>query len=714
LALALGDYYVLTHQPEIAQARVVKAAQKAAQQQLLEQQQLTPTPATAGHKAKPVRTQEPDTATVRRAKTGVGFTGLLQLQADTLFTQAGTGVRLLVLLCGLLLVFVIRMPEVKPGQPQPRRFDPQVVKMVTLVCAGFGLLAAYVLLTVRDFGPGFITLGYPVAATVLLVCGGIVGTLRATVKQSAFGLKSERHKENGYHALYFPTNDGGWITIKNPYQGTLVLGGAGAAKTYSVGEPMIEQFAEMNFSGVVYDFKYPVLAEAVQKAHVLAERKREAQRAQQAALEASLAGRLKRRFSTPVPAKEEVPVQLHFVNFYDLTRSERVNPLRPSEMPVLAYADEYSKAIINNLSPSSIKNPTFFDTSAVAYLAGIIWFYRQHHPEICTLPHVIATAVEDNYRHVLSMLATDVEAGDKARSVISAVKEGSGKQVSAVVGTLQNILAGINSPEIVWVLTPDEANGEGFSMNLNDPNEPKLLCIGNNPTLSDTFAPVVSCMITVCLKLMNQQDKHQSYVFLDEAPTIYIPGLEKLPATARSNRVATVVLGQDFAQFFDQIGKEKTNALVGNLGNQFYGKVNSLETAKHVSEMVGREDKEMTSVSLGKSKGGTGNTNNSSNQRTSYQERFVVRLQDTITLKLGEFIGQTVGSNSTFFKAVITRQTTKERFPLHPLASFGGTGAEEAARLQAEAVQANFMRVRKEVKETLAKYPNTLAEVSIT
>ena len=120
----------------------------------------------------------------------------------------------------------------------------------------------------------------------------------------------------------------------------------------------------------------------------------------------------------------------------------------------------------------------------------------------------------------------------------------------------------------------------------------------------------------------------------------------------------------------------------------------------------------MTSVSLGKSKGGTGNTNNSSNQRTSYQERFVVRLQDTITLKLGEFIGQTVGSNSTFFKAVITRETTKERFPLHPLASFGGTGAEEAARLQAEAVQANFMRVRKEVKETLAKYPNTLAEVS--
>jgi len=219
---------------------------------------------------------------------------------------------------------------------------------------------------------------------------------------------------------------------------------------------------------------------------------------------------------------------------------------------------------------------------------------------------------------------------------------------------------------------------------------------------------VVSCVISVCLKLMNQQHKHQSYVFLDEAPTIYIPGLERLPATARSNRVATVYMAQDFAQMIDMFGKDKTNALVGNLGNQFYGKVNSLETAKHVSEMVGREEKEMTSVSLGKSQG-TGRTNTSSNQSTSYQERFVVRPQDTITLKLGEFIGQTVGSNRTFFKAVIKRETTPERFPLHPFVRFGGSTAEEAAANQAAMIEENFRRVRKQVKDTLSLYPNTLA-----
>ena len=710
MMLALGDYYVLTHRAEIAHARTAKAAQKAAQQQLLlAQEQNTPPPPKPGQKAAPFKEQPVDTLLERRAKMGVGFSGLLQVQAGNLFTKTGTGIRLLVMLCGLLLVFVIRMPEPKPGQPEPRKFDPKVIQMVTAICAGFALLAAYVLLTIRDFSPGFIEVGYPVAGVAILVCGAIAGTLYASTKQSTFGLKTARKKENGYHAIYFQTSDNGWITIKNPYQGTLVLGGAGAGKTYSVGEPMIEQFADMNFSGVVYDFKYPVLAEAVQKAYVLSERKRDDKLATKAKYDASLAGRLKAMFSKPVEEKPEVPVQLHFVNFYDLTRSERVNPLRPDEMPVVAYADEYSRAIINNLSPTSIKNPTFFDTSAVAYLAGIIWFYRKHHPELCTLPHVIATAVDDDYRQVLSMLDTDVECSDKARSVISAVKSDAGKQVAAVVGTLQNILAGINSPEIVWVLTPNEAKGEGFSLNLNDKKAPKLLVIGNNPTLSDTFAPVVSCMITVCIKLMNQQDKHQSYVFLDEAPTIYIPGLEKLPATARSNRVATVVLGQDFSQFIDMLGKDKTNALVANLGNQFFGKSNSLETAKHISEVVGREDKEMTSVSMGQSQGGTGSSNSSSNQSTSYQERFVIRPQDSITLKLGEFIGQTVGSDSTFFKATIKRDTTRERFPLHPMVSFGGADADEQAMLQQKAITDNFMRVRTEVKSTLSLYPNTLA-----
>ena len=296
------------------------------------------------------------------------------------------------------------------------------------------------------------------------------------------------------------------------------------------------------------------------------------------------------------------------------------------------------------------------------------------------------------------------------RSIITAVEQRAEKQVAAVVGTLQVILNRINSPEIVWVLTPDEEKGEGFSLNLNDPQQPALLCIGNDPTLKETFSPVVSCIITVAIKLMNQQHKHRSYVFLDEAATVYVPGLELLPATARSNRVATIYMTQDLAQMTDAYGPEKMKVMVSNLNNQFFGKVNSLDTAKFISELVGREDKPMHSTSTGTSQGGAGSHgSHSSNLSTSYQERNLVRVQDAIGLQQGEFIGQTVETERTFFQGVISRtDATPERFPLHPVATFGGSEEESAATLSV-VVQENYRRVSQQVKETLALHVNTLA-----
>ena len=275
------------------------------------------------------------------------------------------------------------------------------------------------------------------------------------------------------------------------------------------------------------------------------------------------------------------------------------------------------------------------------------------------------------------MLETDQECAGMVRSIVTAVEQRAEKQVAAVVGTLQVILNRINSPEIVWVLTPDEAVGEGFSLNLNDPAQPALLCIGNDPTLKETFSPVVNCIITVAIKLMNQQHKHRSYVFLDEAATVYVPGLEVLPATARSNKVATIYITQDLAQMTGTYEPEKMKVMVSNLNNQFFGKVNSLDTAKFISELVGREDKEMHSTSTGKSQGGTGNGSTSSNLSTSYQKRSLVRVQDAIGLQQGEFIGQTVETEKTFFQGTISRaDATKERFPLHPVATFGDPAGE--------------------------------------
>jgi hypothetical protein len=745
LAIIGGDYYVLLHGPEIAEARRAQLIQAAGipADSLTPKERLAATTARIAERQRQARIAKAEAAarpavgegaasgavamthytdqalnkakggTDALAKAGSGMGSKLLVKAARFYGPAGVYLRALLLLAGLVLVFVQKAPQAKPGQARRNVINRQALRVVAGLCGALFLAAGYTLLNMHHYSPGFIEFGYPGAAVAVLGSGGVVGLLWAMTKKPAFGLSTERRKVKSPDAVHFPTADGGWITVANPYRGTLVLGGAGAGKTYSIGEPLIEQFAYQNFAGLVYDFKFPVLAEAMQKALVLAERRKEREQQLAASYAASFQGRLQARLTglfgkpEPQPAAEP-PVQLHIINFRDLTRSERVNPLRPADMPVVAFAEEYSKAIINNLNPSSIRKMEFFDTSSVAYLTGIIWFYKKHYPQYCTIPHVVATAMYKDYTHVLSMLETDLECGDQARSLISAVQTRADKQVGAVLGTLQVNLTKINSPEVVWVLTPDEANGEGFSLNLNDRQRPKLLCIGNDPTLKDTFSPVVSCVVTVALKLMNQQNKHRSYVFLDEAATLYVPGLEVIPATARSNKVAMVYMTQDLSQMTDAYGKEKMQVMVSNLNNQFFGKVNSLETAKFISELVGREDKEMVSTSTGTSQG-SGARNNSTNQSTSYQERSLVRVQDTIGLQQGEFIGQTVETGSTFFQGTIARtDVTPERFPLHQMVSFGGPGEDPASALS-RTVQENFLRVRQEVKETLAKHVNTLA-----
>ncbi|WP_167852133.1 TraM recognition domain-containing protein [Hymenobacter elongatus] len=650
-----------------------------------------------------------------KAGLGTAITHRLLAGLVSFYQRYGQLIRAAVLVGGGLLAVLLHAPPARPGQ---RRWQPTQLQLrrIQLGAAGVGLLSGALLLALGTFSAGIITWLYPTAALLVLGAGLVAGVTRALHKTERFGLRTERRQQESEHGFSLATTDGGWINIPNPFRGTLVLGGAGAGKSYSIGEPLIEQFTEKGFAGLIYDFKFPVLAEAAQKAFVLADAK------------AVAAG------------EEPAHVQLHIINFKDLERSERVNPLRADKMPVVAYANEYARAIMSNLNPESIKKMDFFDTSANAFLTAIIWFYKKNFPTFCTLPHVVNTALHPDFTHVLSMLDSDPECGDMVRSITTAVKQRAEKQVAGVIASLQIVLTRINSPEIAWVLTPDEARGEGFSLELNDKKAPKVLVVGNDPTLKETFSPVISCIVAVALKLMNQQHKHPSYVFLDEAATIYVPNLEVIPATARSNKVAMIYMTQDLSQMIDAYGREKMQVMVSNLNNQFFGKVNSLETAKFVSELVGKEDREMVSASLGRSQsGGARGAGSSSNQSVSWQERNLVRLQDTITLETGEFIGQTVETDQPFFQGKVARQPTAGHYPLHPLATFEGgpapvlaatpvgegpsrdwlsqrraarqagsqPAAEPVSALQA-VIQANFELIREDVAGIVGQYANTL------
>ena len=454
----------------------------------------------------------------------------------------------------------------------------------------------------------------------------------------------------------------GWINVPNPFRGTLIVGSSGSGKSASIGNAYLHQFVKKGYCGVFYDFKFPTLANQV---------------------------------NTALHAHgTHHPGSYYVVNFQDPTLSHRFNPLAPANIATVAHAEEYAKAIVNNLDTNTIRHKEFFSNSATAWLAALIWFFRSEHPKYCTLPHVINTALYQDYTHVISMLEANSQSADMIRSIATGIVNKADKQIAGVIASLQIMVTKINSPEIVWVLT-----GNDFDMDINDPKNPKLLCLGSDPSLADTFSPVISLVITVALKQMNRQGKLKSFVLLDEAPTLYIPKFEVIPATARSNKIASVYMAQDFAQMNDMFGREKAEVIIANLSNQFYGKVSSVSTAKAVSEMIGKEDRPITGYSQGNSRGSRGNRNISYNTNTSLQERFIARPEDIMRLRPGEFVGQTVESTIPYFWTQTVETTTRQHYDLAPFAYF-----EDNHRPQI--LTAHFQQVRQEVARIVGGYPN--------
>lgn len=152
------------------------------------------------------------------------------------------------------------------------------------------------------------------------------------------------------------------------------------------------------------------------------------------------------------------------------------------------------------------------------------------------------------------------------RSVYDALQRGADNQVSGVLGTLQGAVAQINTPEMMWVFSRD-----GCPLDLNDPEAPAVLTVATNPTTVQTLSPLCSLVITVATKLMNQPGKAPSFVLLDEAPTIFIPHLETIPNTGRSNKIATVLMCQDLAQLADGYGDKKADVLFAACNSHFTG-----------------------------------------------------------------------------------------------------------------------------------------------
>jgi len=438
----------------------------------------------------------------------------------------------------------------------------------------------------------------------VLLCGFILWRV------VPIGYFRKRGKDSGAEkpkpfSVAIPTHEGD-LLVGNPFRGIFIAGAAGSGKSESVAVPLLYDFIRQGFSGVVYDFKYPALDNDI------------------------------RSFIEVT----ESPVSHFCINFDDPCQTDFINPIQPEYMPNTSYAREYASAIVCNLAKESIKNPDFWSRSATDVLTACIWYLREEHPDICDIPHVFAM-VGSSGEDLLDTLQKNIVTSQMVRSVYDAMKRGAENQVAGVLGTLQGIIAQINTPDMMWAFSRP-----GCPLDINNPEYPTILTVATNPTTVQTLSPLCSLVITVAAKLMNRPGKAPSFVMLDEAPTVFVPNLEVIPNTGRSNRIATVLMCQDLAQLADGYGDKKADVLFASCNTHFYGRVASSKTAEVFSRQFGKMDTVFTTQSENKS---IISPFKSKGQSEGVQERDIYRPAVFMELEVGEFIGRTVESSVSSF-----------------------------------------------------------------
>ena len=175
---------------------------------------------------------------------------------------------------------------------------------------------------------------------------------------------------------------------------------------------------------------------------------------------------------------------------------------------------------------------------------------------------------------------------------MDAWKGGAQDQLMGQIASAKIPLTRMISPQLYWVMT-----GNDFSLDINNPEEPKILCVGNNPDRQNIYSAALGLYNSRIVKLINKKGQLKSTVIIDELPTIYFRGLDNLIATARSNKVAVCLGFQDFSQLNRDYGEKESKVIQNTVGNVFSGQVVG-ETAKTLSERFGKILQKRQSVSI--------------------------------------------------------------------------------------------------------------------
>jgi len=482
-------------------------------------------------------------------------------------------------------------------------------------------------------------------------------------------MQETRYLENEY-SVNLPTRfyykkkwNNGWINVVNPFRATIVLGTPGSGKSYAVVNSFIKQQIEKGYSMYVYDFKFPDLS-MIAYNHLINH----------------LDG-------------YKIKPKFYVINFDDPRRSHRCNPIHPDFMTDISDAYESAYTIMLNLNKTWVqKQGDFFVESPIILFAAIIWYLRIYQDgKYCTFPHAIEL-LNRKYEDVFPILTSYPELENYLSPFMDAWQGGAMEQLAGQIASAKIPLSRMISPQLYWVMTGDE-----FTLDINNPEEPKILCVGNNPDRQNIYGAALGLYNSRIVKLINKKGMLKSSVIIDELPTIYFKGLDNLIATARSNKVAVCLGFQDFSQLTRDYGDKEAKVVMNTVGNIFSGQVVG-ETAKTLSERFGKVLQKRQSISINRQDVSTS---------INTQMDALIPPSKISGLTQGMFVGS-VSDNfderieQKIFHAEIVIDNaqvaaeTKRYKPIPIITDF--TDAEGNDRMR-EKIQENYNRIKAEVKQ---------------
>ena len=455
----------------------------------------------------------------------------------------------------------------------------------------------------------------------------------------------------------------GWINVVNPFRASIVLGTPGSGKSYAVVNNFIKQQIEKGFSMYVYDFKFSDLS-TIAYNHLLNH-----------------------------PEGYKVKPKFYVINFDDPRRSHRCNPIHPDFMEDITDAYESAYTIMLNLNKSWVqKQGDFFVESPIVLFTAIIWFLKIYEGgKFCTFPHAIEL-LNKRYEDVFTILTSYPDLENYLSPFIDAWKGGASEQLQGQIASAKIPLSRLISPQLYWVMS-----GSDFTLDINNPKEPKVLCVGNNPDRISIYGAALGLYNSRIVKLINKKKQLKSCVIIDELPTIFFKGLDNLIATARSNKVAVVLGFQDFSQLKRDYGDKEAAVIMSTVGNVFSGQVVG-ETAKTLSERFGKILQKRESMSINR---------NDTSTSINTQLDSLIPASKISTLSQGMFVGavadnfgETIDQKIFHAQIVVDNEAVqKETAAYQPIPEISSFLDEDGNDTMEQQIQANYRQIKQDIVE---------------